>query len=65
MTALLKKELLKLQLQRRNNDPEDLVFEEAKVNLRKVWRAAYADAGVPKGVRLFYSVRHAFGTNMF
>ena len=64
MTAPLKKELLKLQLQRRNNDPEDLVFEEAKVNLRKVWRAAYADAGVPKGVRLFYSVRHAFGTNM-
>ncbi len=64
MTARLKKELLKLQLQRRNNDPEALVFEEAKVNLRKVWRAAYAEAGVPKGVRLFYSVRHAFGTNM-
>ena len=64
MTAQLKKELLKLQLQRRNDDPEALVFEEAKVNLRKVWRAAYADAGVPKGVRLFYSVRHAFGTNM-
>jgi integrase len=64
MTARLKKELLRLELQRRNKDPEALVFELAKVNLRKVWRAAYAEAGVPKGVRLFYSVRHAFGTNM-
>ena len=36
----------------------------AKVNLRKLWTAAYAEAGVPKGTRLFYSVRHNFGTEM-
>ena len=40
------------------------VFEKAQVNLRKLWREAYAEAGVPKGTRLFYSVRHNFGTEM-
>jgi integrase len=40
------------------------VLEQAKVNLRKLWTAAYAEAGVPKGTRLFYSVRHNFGTEM-
>ena len=34
------------------------------VNLLKLWTAAYAEAGVPKGTRLFYSVRHNFGTEM-
>lgn len=64
MTNRLKMELLKLQLRLKHNNPEALVFEEAKVNLRKVWLAAYAEAGVPKGVRLFYSVRHAYATDM-
>lgn len=64
MTARLKKELLKLQLQRKNKNPDALVFEEAKVNLRKLWTAAYAEAKVPKGTRMFYSVRHAFATEM-
>ncbi len=64
MTARLKKELLKLQLQRKNNHPEALVFEEAKINLRRLWTAAYAEANVPKGTRMFYSVRHAFATEM-
>jgi site-specific recombinase XerD len=35
------------------------VFEEAKINLRKLWRAAYAEAGVPNGVR-----RDAYATDM-
>src|SRR5215213_2825916 len=64
MTGRLKKELLKLQLQRKNNNPDALVFEDAKVNLRKLWTAAYAEAKVPKGTRMFYSVRHAFATEM-
>jgi integrase len=64
MTGRLKKELLQLQLQRKNKNDDALVFEEAKVNLRKLWTAAYAEAGVPKGTRLFYSVRHNFGTEM-
>src|SRR5215213_11652246 len=64
MPARLKKELLKLQLQRKNNNPDALVFEDAKVNLRKLWTAAYAEAKVPKGTRMFYSVRHNFGTEM-
>jgi integrase len=64
MTSRLKKELLQLQLQRKNKNDDALVFEEAKVNLRKLWTAAYAEAGVPKGTRLFYSVRHNFGTEM-
>ncbi len=41
-----------------------LVFEPAKVSLRKLWTAAYAEAAVPKGTRYFYSVRHNFGTEM-
>jgi integrase len=40
------------------------VFEEAKVNLRKLWTAAHAKPKVPKDTRMFYSVRHAFGTEM-
>ena len=64
MTSRLKKELLQLQLQRKNKNDSALVFEQAKVNLRKLWTAAYAEAGVPKGTRLFYSVRHNFGTEM-
>jgi integrase len=64
MTSRLKKELLKLRLQRKNNNPEALVFEQAMVNLRKLWKAAYSDAGVPEGTRMFYSVRHAFATEM-
>ena len=64
MTSRLKKELLQLQLQRKNKNDDALVFEEAKVNLRKLWTAAYAEAGAPKGTRLFYSVRHNFGTEM-
>jgi integrase len=64
MTARLKKELLKLQLQRKNKNPDALVFEQAKVNLRKLWIAAYTEAKVPKGTRMFYSVRHAFATEM-
>ena len=64
MTSRLKKELLQLQLQRKNKNDDALVFEPAKVNLRKLWTAAYAEAGVPKGTRLFYSVRHNFGTEM-
>ena len=64
MTSRLKKELLQLQLQRKNKNDDALVFEQAKVNLRKLWTAAYAEAGVPKGTRLFYSVRHNFGTEM-
>ena len=64
MTSRLKKEMLQLQLQRKNKNDDALVFENAKVNLRKLWTAAYAEAGVPKGTRLFYSVRHNFGTEM-
>ena len=64
MTSRFKKELLQLQLQRKNKNDDALVFEHAKVNLRKLWTAAYAEAGVPKGTRLFYSVRHNFGTEM-
>ena len=64
MTSRLKKELLQLQLQRKNKNDDALVFEQAKVNLRKLWTAAYTEAGVPKGTRLFYSVRHNFGTEM-
>jgi site-specific recombinase XerD len=64
MTNRLKMELLKLQLRLKNNNPDALVFEEAKINLRKLSRAAYAEAGVPNGVRMFYSVRHAYATDM-
>ncbi len=64
MTNRLKKELLQLQLQRKNKDDDALVFEHAKVNLRRLWRVAYAEAVVPKGTRFFYSVRHNFGTEM-
>jgi len=64
MTSRLKKELLQLQLQRKNKNDDALVFEPAKVNLRKLWTAAYAEAAVPKGTRYFYSVRHNFGTEM-
>jgi len=64
MTGRLKKELLQLQLQRTNKNDDALVFEPAKVNLRKLWTAAYAEAAVPKGTRYFYSVRHNFGTEM-
>ena len=35
MTSRLKKELLQLQLQRKNKNDDALVFEPAKVNLRK------------------------------
>ncbi len=54
MSSRLKKELLQLQLQRKNKNDDALVFEDAKVNLRKLWTAAYAEPGVPKGTRLFY-----------
>jgi integrase len=64
MSSRLKKELLQLQLQRKNKNDDALVFEPAKVNLRKLWIAAYAEAGVPNGIRFFYSVRHNFGTEM-
>jgi integrase len=64
MTSRLKRELLQLQLQRKKKNDDALVFEEAKVNLRKLWTAAYAEAEVPKGTRLFYSVRHNFATEM-
>ena len=40
MTSRLKKELLQLQLQRKNKNDDALEFEEAKVNLRKLWTAA-------------------------
>ena len=64
MTSRLKKELLQLQLQRKNKNDDVLVFEPAKVNLPKLWTAAYSEAGVPKGTRYFYSVHHNFGTEM-
>jgi integrase len=64
MTSRLKKELLQLQLQRKNKNDDALVFEPAQVNLRKLWTAAYAEAALPKGTRYFYSVRHNFGTEM-
>jgi integrase len=32
--------------------------------LKKLWTTAYGEAGVPKDTRLFYSVRHNFGTEM-
>src|SRR5215470_15432695 len=48
MTSRVKKELLQLQLQRKNKNDDALVFEPAKVNLRKLWTAAYAEAAVPK-----------------
>jgi integrase len=64
MTSRLKKQLLQLQLQRTNKNDDALVFEHAKVNLRKLWIAAYAEAAVPKGTRYFYSVRHNLGTEM-
>jgi len=64
MTNRLKVELLKLQLRLKHNNPDALVFEEAKVNLRKHWLAAYAEAGVPKGVRMFYSARHHYAIDM-
>ncbi|HET9789334.1 MAG TPA: site-specific integrase, partial [Pyrinomonadaceae bacterium] len=64
MTNRLKMQLLKLHLRLKHNNPDALVFEEARVNLRKLWRAAYAEAGVPSGVRMFYSVRHAYATDM-
>ncbi len=64
MTSRLKTELLKLRLQRKNNNPDALVFEQAMVNLRKLWKAAYSEAGVPEGTRMFYSLRHAFATEM-
>jgi hypothetical protein len=63
-TNRLKMELLKLQLRLKHNNPDALVFEEAKVSLRKPWLAAYAEAGVLNGVRMFYSVRHAYVTDM-
>ncbi|HKU76121.1 MAG TPA: tyrosine-type recombinase/integrase [Pyrinomonadaceae bacterium] len=59
-----KKKLLQLQLQRKSKNDDALVFELAKVNLRKLWTAAYAEAAVPKGTRLFYSVRHNLATEM-
>lgn len=40
------------------------MFEDAQVNVRKLWTAAYAEAKVPKGTRMFYSLRHAFATEM-
>ena len=64
MTSRLKKELLQLQLQRKSKNDDALVFELTKVNLRKLWTAAYGEAAVPKSTRLFYSVRHNFGTDM-
>jgi len=64
MTSRLKRELLQLQLQRKNKNDNGLFLEEATVNLRKLWTAAYAEAAVPKGTRLFYSVRHNFGTEI-
>jgi integrase len=64
MTNRLKMELLKPQLRLKHKAPDALVFEEAKVNLRKLWLAAYAEAGVPKGVRMFYSVRHGYAIDM-
>jgi integrase len=64
MTNRLKMELLKLQLWFKHNNPDALVFEEAKVNLRKVCRAAYAEAEVPNVSECFYSVRHAYATDM-
>jgi len=64
ITSRLKKELLQLQLQRKNKNDDALVFEPAKVNLRKLWTAAYAEAAVPKGTRYFYFARHNFGTEM-
>jgi len=39
MTNRLKMELLKLQLRLKHNNPDALVFEEATVNLRKLWLA--------------------------
>jgi hypothetical protein len=44
MTSRLKKDLLQLRLQRKNKNDDALVFEPAKVNLRKLWTAAYAEA---------------------
>ena len=32
--------------------------------MRKLWTAAYSEAGVAKGTRYFYSVHHNFGTEM-
>jgi hypothetical protein len=64
MTRRFKKELLRLQLLRKNKNDDALVFEHAKVNLRKLWTAAYAEAGVPKGTRLFYSVRQRHNTTL-
>jgi len=58
----LKAELLKLKLQRKSDDPEELLFSSASVNLRKVWEAARKEAGIT-GMR-FHDLRHTFATRM-
>jgi len=62
VSTRLKGELLKLKLQRKSDDPNELVFASASVNLRKVWEAARKEAGIAS-VR-FHDLRHTFATRM-
>ena len=62
ISTRLKAELLKLKLQRKGDDPDELLFSSASVNLRKVWEAVRKEAGIPK-VR-FHDLRHTFATLM-
>jgi integrase len=62
INSRLKAELLKLKLQRKSDDPDELLFSGASVNLRKVWEAARKEAGIAS-VR-FDDLRHTFATRM-
>jgi len=62
ISSRLKAELLKLKLQRKSDDPDELLFSSASVNLRKVWEAARKEAGI-SSVR-FHDLRHTFATRM-
>jgi integrase len=62
VSSRLKAELLKLKLQRTNDDPNERLFASASVNLRKVWEAARKEAGITN-VR-FHDLRHTFATRM-
>ena len=57
-----KGELLKLKLQRNSDDPNERLFANASVNLRKVWEAARKEAGITS--MRFHDLRHTFATRM-
>jgi integrase len=62
VSTRLKNELLKLKLQRKSDDPDERLFANARVNLRKVWKGARKGAGT-SSVR-FHDLRHTFATRM-